>query len=162
MSLSSVQGGFKLGFRKISVSKSFESLFAFQVTPSTGYKHNFPFLPEDLKLKTTNRLVPDDLYNQVVYIQNPNIFYVGMQNQVYSFNMFQLQVDKLILKENTSNSLQGYYIRDLICGKLELPDRHTMTEDFKADMASEDKIEKTVENMAVFQSGYMTKEFFKV
>ena len=37
-----------------------------------------------------------------------------------------------------------------------------MTEDFKADMASEDKIEKTVESMAIFQSGYMTKEFFKV
>ena len=37
-----------------------------------------------------------------------------------------------------------------------------MTEDFQADMASEDKIEKTVENMAVFQTGYMTKEFFKV
>ena len=32
-----------------------------------------------------------------------------------------------------------------------------MIEDFQADKAAEDKIEKTVENMAVFQTGYMTR-----
>ena len=60
-----------------------------------------------------------------------------------------------------SFNFQGYYIRDLIRGKLHLPDRQTMIEDFEADKKSEDKIEKTVKNMAIFQTGYMTKENFQ-
>ena len=37
----------------------------------TGYQHHFPFLPEDLRLKTANRLWPLDLYKGVVWEDNP-------------------------------------------------------------------------------------------
>ena len=47
----------------------------------TGYKHHFPFLPDDLRLKTANRLATADLYKGVVWTKNPNIFYLGMQDQ---------------------------------------------------------------------------------
>ena len=33
----------------------------------TGYQHHFPFLPDDLRLKTANRLWTDSLYKGVVY-----------------------------------------------------------------------------------------------
>ena len=32
----------------------------------TGYLHHFPFISEDLKLQTTNRLYPPKLYKGVV------------------------------------------------------------------------------------------------
>ena len=37
----------------------------------TGYKHHFPFLPDDLRLKTVNRLTAADLYKGVVWNKNP-------------------------------------------------------------------------------------------
>ncbi len=40
----------------------------------TGYLHHFPFLPEDLKLKTHNRLYPPNLYKGVVWQNNQNLF----------------------------------------------------------------------------------------
>ena len=39
----------------------------------TGYQHHFPFLPEDLRLKTANRLWPLDLYKGVVWENNPKL-----------------------------------------------------------------------------------------
>ena len=54
----------------------------------TAYKHHFPFLPDDLRLKTANRLATADLYKGVVWTKNPNILYLRMQNQRYTFNMF--------------------------------------------------------------------------
>ena len=41
----------------------------------TGYQHHFPFLPEDLRLKTANRLWPLGLYKGVVWEENPQLFY---------------------------------------------------------------------------------------
>ncbi|MEO0749808.1 MAG: NAD(P)/FAD-dependent oxidoreductase, partial [Pseudomonadota bacterium] len=57
----------------------------------TGYKHHFPFLPDDLRLKTANRLAAADLYKGVVWNKNPKMFYIGMQDQWYTFNMFDAQ-----------------------------------------------------------------------
>src|SRR5256885_3510538 len=50
----------------------------------TGYLHHFPFLPDDLRLKTTNRLWPLGLYQGVVWENNPRLFYIGMQDQFRS------------------------------------------------------------------------------
>ena len=52
-------------------------------------------MADELKLATTNRFVPDELYNQMILIKCPQLFYIGMQNQVYSYNMFQMQVTLL-------------------------------------------------------------------
>ena len=65
----------------------------------TGYVHHFPFMEQSLKLQTTNRLYPVDLYNGVVWQHNPNLFYLGMQDQWYTFNMFDAQ---------------AWYVRDVI------------------------------------------------
>jgi trimethylamine monooxygenase len=47
----------------------------------TGYLHHFPFLPDELRLQTTNRLWCDELYNGIFLERNPKIMYLGMQNQ---------------------------------------------------------------------------------
>ncbi|MFA9232014.1 MAG: NAD(P)-binding domain-containing protein, partial [Microgenomates group bacterium] len=41
----------------------------------TGYKHHFPYLPDDLRLKTANRLATADLYKGVAWVHNPKLFF---------------------------------------------------------------------------------------
>jgi len=72
----------------------------------TGYLHHFPFLPDSLRLKTNNILYPLGLYKGVVWEKNPKLLYLGMQDQWYTFNMFDAQ---------------AWYARDLILRRIELP-----------------------------------------
>ncbi|WP_315926518.1 NAD(P)/FAD-dependent oxidoreductase [Mesorhizobium sp. SP-1A] len=72
----------------------------------TGYKHHFPFLPDDLRLRTANRLATADLYKGVAYVHNPAMFYIGMQDQWFTFNMFDAQ---------------AWWARDVILGRIKLP-----------------------------------------
>jgi trimethylamine monooxygenase len=72
----------------------------------TGYKHHFPFLPDDLRLKTANRLATADLYKGVVWVHNPKLFYLGMQDQWFTFNMFDAQ---------------AWWVRDAIMGRIKIP-----------------------------------------
>jgi len=92
----------------------------------TGYKHHFPFLPDDLRLKTTNRLACNDLYKGVVWNNNPKLFYLGMQDQWYTFNMFDAQ---------------AWYVRDILMGQIQLPDQKTMDRDPVIRQESEDALE---------------------
>ena len=92
----------------------------------TGYKHHFPFLPDDLRLKTANRLAAADLYKGVAWIKNPKMFYLGMQDQWYTFNMFDAQ---------------AWWVRDQIKGKIALPDAAAMAADPVAREAAEDALE---------------------
>ena len=81
----------------------------------TGYKHFFNFLPDDLRLKTANRLAAADLYKGVAYVHNPKMFYLGMQDQWFTFNMFDAQ---------------AWWVRDAIMGKIEIPgDKDTLLAD---------------------------------
>lgn len=73
----------------------------------TGYLHHFPFLADDLRLVTHNRLYPGNLWQGVAWQNNPRLFYVGMQDQFFTFNMFDAQ---------------AWFVRDLILGKIEIPD----------------------------------------
>ncbi len=57
----------------------------------TGYKHHFSFLPNDLRLRTKNRLPTANRYKGVVWVRNPILFYLGMQDQWCTFNMFDAQ-----------------------------------------------------------------------
>lgn len=92
----------------------------------TGYKHHFPFLPDDLRLKTANRLAANDLYKGVVYTKNTDMFYLGMQDQWYTFNMFDAQ---------------AWWVRDAIMGKIDLPNSKAMEADWKKRQADEDALE---------------------
>lgn len=92
----------------------------------TGYRHHFNFLPDDLRLKTANRLATADLYKGVVWNKNPKLFYLGMQDQWYTFNMFDAQ---------------AWWVRDCIMGKIALPSREEMEADVKRREAEEDALE---------------------
>jgi trimethylamine monooxygenase len=90
----------------------------------TGYKHHFPFLPDDLRLKTANRLATADLYKGVVWVHNPRLFYLGMQDQWFTFNMFDAQ---------------AWWVRDAILGRIAIPaDRAVLQADVADRVARED------------------------
>src|SRR5690554_663907 len=61
------------------------------VVMCTGYQHKFPFLPDELRLKTNNCMYPDDLYKGIFFNNRPSLIYLGMQDQYYTFNMFDAQ-----------------------------------------------------------------------
>ncbi|MCX7217098.1 MAG: NAD(P)/FAD-dependent oxidoreductase [Burkholderiales bacterium] len=90
----------------------------------TGYKHHFPFLPDDLRLKTANRLAAADLYKGVTWIHNTKLFYLGMQDQWFTFNMFDAQ---------------AWWVRDVILGRIAIPtEKATLIKDVTDRVARED------------------------
>jgi len=89
----------------------------------TGYKHHFPFLPDDLRLKTRNRLATADLYKGVAWVKNPKLFYLGMQDQWFTFNMFDAQ---------------AWWVRDVILGRIAIPDQAARAKDVADRIAAED------------------------
>ena len=57
----------------------------------TGYKYHFPFLPDELRLETDNRLWPLSPYKGIFWENTPKMMYTGMQDELYTFNMFDAQ-----------------------------------------------------------------------
>jgi len=107
----------------------------------TGYLHHFPFLGDDLRLKTNNRLWPLGIYKGVAWEENPALFYIGMQDQFYTFNMFDAQ---------------AWWARDVIMGRIKLPSKAEMRANSQKWRDREEKLE-TDEDMIWFQGDY-TKE----
>ncbi len=105
----------------------------------TGYKIHFPFLPDELRLRSANRLATADLYKGVVWNGNPRLFYLGMQDQWYTFNMFDAQ---------------AWYVRDVIMGRIGLPSREVMEQDPKDREAAEDALEDDFQCIA-YQGDYV-------
>ena len=105
----------------------------------TGYLHHFPFLEESLKLKTANRLATADLFKGVVWAHNPKMFYLGMQDQWYTFNMFDAQ---------------AWYVRDVILGRIEVPGKDEMLADVASRVAEEDAIDDPY-GPIVYQGNYV-------
>lgn len=89
----------------------------------TGYLHYFPFMEDKLRLVTANRLATADLYKGVAFINNPKIHYIGMQDQWFTFNMFDAQ---------------AWWSRDVIMGRIDLPTQEVMISDVNDRMARED------------------------
>ncbi|EAQ26624.1 NAD(P)-binding domain-containing protein [Roseovarius sp. 217] len=107
----------------------------------TGYKHHFPFLPDDLRLKTANRLATADLYKGVAFVREPALFYLGMQDQWFTFNMFDAQ---------------AWWVRDVIMGRIALPDQATMEADVIDRVTREDAGED--DYAAIWYQGDYVKE----
>jgi len=108
----------------------------------TGYNHHFPFMSDELGLKTTNRLATNDLYKGTTYVHNPALFYLGMQDQWFTFNMFDAQ---------------AWWVRDVIMGKIVLPgDKAALLADVTARVAAEDKGESDYD--AIQYQGDYVKE----
>ena len=72
----------------------------------TGYQHKYPFLPSALSRKSRNVLYPANLDKGIIWQQHTNLFYLGAQDQYYTFNMFDAQ---------------AWFARDVMTGKIELP-----------------------------------------
>ena len=134
VALDNVDG--KTAFFKDGSSKKIDSIIL-----CTGYKHHFPFLPDGLRLKTANRLATADLYKGVVWNRNPKLFYLGMQDQWYTFNMFDAQ---------------AWYVRDIILGRIPLPSKKKMEQDVIDREASEDALED--DNACIAYQGAYTEE----
>src|SRR5690554_5002643 len=83
----------------------------------TGYLFHFPFLPDELRLQTHNCLYPANLYKGVFWQPNPKLIYLGMQDQYFTFNMFDAQ---------------AWYARDVILGKIQLPSLEERQKDEEA------------------------------
>ena len=104
----------------------------------TGYLHHFPFMPDDLRLETKNRLWTPGLYKGVAWERNPKLFYLGMQDQYYTFNMFDAQ---------------AWWARDVILGRIELPSVAEMTADSAGWLEREEALETAYEEID-FQGDY--------
>ena len=104
----------------------------------SGYLHHFPFLEEDLKLKTHNRLYPPSLYKGVVWENNNNLFYLGMQDQFHTFNMFDAQ---------------AWFVRDVILNKINLPTSEKISQDIDKWVKREESLEDPYQ-MIDFQTDY--------
>lgn len=105
----------------------------------TGYLHHYPYLPDDLRLISANRLWNLGLYEGVVWENNPKFMYIGAQDQFYTFNMFDAQ---------------AWYARDVILGRIALPSRKEMETHSQAWRAREETLE-TDEDMIYFQGDYV-------
>lgn len=110
----------------------------------TGYQHHFPFMEESLKLRTANRLAAADLYKGVAYVHNPALFYLGMQDQWFTFNMFDAQ---------------AWWARDVIMGKLSTPSKAEMEADVTDRVAREDALEDDYQ--CIWYQGDYTKELIE-
>ena len=109
----------KTAFFKDGSSKEVDAIIL-----CTGYLHHFPFMQDSLKLRTANRLASANLYKGVVFNGNTDLFYLGMQDQWYTFNMFDAQ---------------AWWVRDAIMGRISIPgDADALAADVAAREAQED------------------------
>lgn len=106
----------------------------------TGYKHHFPFLSQNIKLSTLNVVYPDKLYKGVVYEGNDKVMYLGMQDQHFTFPMFDAQ---------------SWFARDYILGRVDA----TTLDERKKDMAIWYERSQNLKNVfdeIEFQQDYIT------
>lgn len=105
----------------------------------TGYQHKYPFLPGELSLKSPNVLYPANLYKGVVWQDNTDLFYLGAQDQYYTFNMFDAQ---------------AWFTRDVMLGRFELPSIDERAADIRSWLDRQDALEGH-EPEADFQTDYI-------
>lgn len=105
----------------------------------TGYQHNFPFIEESLRLKTSNVLYPPDLYKGVFWIDNPKMMYLSMQDQYYTFTLFDAQ---------------AWCARDVVLGRAGLPSKQEMQADVDKWRARQDRLQDAEQEID-FQADHM-------
>ena len=123
-----------LGYFSDGTSQRFDA-----VVMCTGYQHKFPFLPDELRLKTANCLYPENLYKGLVFNKLPNLLYLGMQDQYYTFNMFDAQ---------------AWFARDIMQGKIKLPNEEQRNDDIKLWM-ERSAANKNHDDEVDFQTDYV-------
>jgi trimethylamine monooxygenase len=124
----------KTCFFKNGYKKDFDAIVL-----CTGYANHFPFMEDSLRLKSRNRLYPPNIYKGMFWLNNPKVLYIGMQDQYYTFNMFDAQ---------------AWYARDVILGRIKLPSRGEMAEDITKWIADEEAVQDAFEAID-FQTEYV-------
>ncbi|MEM6436154.1 MAG: NAD(P)/FAD-dependent oxidoreductase [Cyanobacteria bacterium P01_D01_bin.115] len=104
-----------------------------------GYQHHFPFLADSLRLKAQNRLYPGALYKGIFWETNPRLMYLGMQDQFYTFSMFDVQ---------------AWYARDVVLGRLKLPNATAIAHDMAQWQQREAALQDAFEQID-FQKDYI-------
>jgi len=92
----------------------------------TGYRHSFPFIDDALRLRTANELYPPNLYRGVFWLNNPKLMYLGMQDQYYTFSLFDVE---------------AFTARDFVLGRQQLPPREEMAADIQVWRARQATLE---------------------
>lgn len=105
----------------------------------TGYLHHHPFMEDSLRIKSRNRLYPENLYKGIFWWGNPKLMYIGMQDQYYTFNMFDAQ---------------AWYARDVVLGRIKLPSLTDQATDSLNWVAKEEAITNAFEAID-FQTEYV-------
>lgn len=105
----------------------------------TGYIHHFPYLHDDVRLITDNRLWTKNLYKGVVFEPCPKMMYIGMQDQFFTFNMFDAQ---------------AWWARDVVLGRVTLPSLDAMKSEDEVWIEKEKGLD-TDEKMIYFQGAYV-------
>jgi trimethylamine monooxygenase len=79
----------------------------------TGYRHSHSFMAQKLRLYCPSDLyIPPELYKGIFWAAEPRLAYLGMQQQLYSFNMFDIQ---------------AALVRDVFLGYVKLPEDEEKT-----------------------------------
>ncbi|ORY04520.1 FAD/NAD(P)-binding domain-containing protein [Basidiobolus meristosporus CBS 931.73] len=90
---------------------------------ATGYLYSFPFLsqrgPENAKI-LSNGFSVHNIYEQVFYIPNPTLAFVGLPNKIAPFPLFQYQAT---------------WISKVLSRKVKLPSVEEMTQSYKQELA---------------------------
>lgn len=105
----------------------------------TGYLLDYPFMTEELRLNSPNRLYTNDLYKGVFLQDNPDVMYLSMQDQYYTFSMFDAE---------------AWLARDYILGRYSVPDAETRRRDIDAWQAREDALSDCYEEID-FQADHL-------
>jgi len=107
----------------------------------TGYLHAYPFLSDELRLKSRNRIFPPNLYKGCAFLNGGanKLFYVGAQDQWYTFTMFDQQ---------------ALWVRNVIMGEIGLPAHEDMAADAKAWLQIEETCDDCFAQIR-FQGEYM-------
>ena len=84
----------------------------------TGYLHHYPYLEENIRLRSPNVLYPHKCYKGIVYTEGGNnkVLYCGIQDQYYTYTMF----DAVAL-----------WAFKYVLGEIKLPNKAAMVADWK-------------------------------
>jgi trimethylamine monooxygenase len=127
--------------RNVVYFKDGSSTRADAIILCTGYLHHHPYMADELRLKSINQLYPPGLYNGIAWETNTKLLYIGMQEQYYTFNMFDVQ---------------AWWARDVIMGRIQLPSAAEMSTDIAEWVKRETTLEDLFEEID-FQTDYVKK-----
>jgi trimethylamine monooxygenase len=82
---------------------------------------------------------PPHLYKGIMWLDNPKLMYLGMQDQFYTFSMFDAQ---------------AWYARDVILGRIKLPSKAEMEKDDAKWVKREEALKDAFEKID-FQADYV-------